>query len=203
MWFYFLSFDILLQSTTQWSIQYAPFLEVPPSVDFTFLDIGKKGLTEECVCLACLSSFNLGMFSFAQCTPGSKRAKHQFCTWLAAMLCFEPTNRKRVQGLSLVLNSEHLRTPYFHQLGLTLSCKDVLMDVGQRYKLADPNAMEVGPNGNPLVFLCYSFVSTAVLMQEWALEEGNLHRALSSKILAAYSRTPAARPMISDHCMFP
>ena len=28
-------------------------LEVPP-VEFSFLDIGKKGLTEESVCLACL-----------------------------------------------------------------------------------------------------------------------------------------------------
>ena len=71
------------------------------------------------------------------------------------------------------------------------------MDVGRRYKLAEETALEVGPNRHQLGFICQH-----VFMQDWALTEGNLHRALASKILAAYSRTPEARPMIPDPGMF-
>ena len=38
-------------------------------------------------------------------------------------------------------------------------------------------------------------LQTNHIAKEWARTEGNLHRALASKILASYGRTPLARPI--------
>ena len=42
-------------------------------------------------------------------------------------------------------------------------------------------------------------VAVMLCGQEWAQTEGNLHRALASKILANYARRKSARPVI---CIF-